>query len=169
MIANIRKYGIIIFRNEGMQMTVRKMRMSDREQIADFYASMGEKSAHFFNVNHGNEKRTMEFFENGKKDHIFYVAVEGDEIVALAFLWDLDVKIPWFGIAVRDSMQGKGVGTAFLREIFSELKKADYAGLLLRTATDNLPAQGLYEKCGFERLGVHPSGEYLYLKRFARD
>ena len=150
-------------------MTVRKMQMCDREKVADFYASMGEKSAHFFNVNHGNEKRTMEFFENGKKDHIFYVAFDGGELVALAFIWDIDRTVPWFGIAVRDSAQGNGVGTAFMKEIFADILSAGYAGLLLRTATDNIPAQRLYEKCGFERLGTHPSGEYLYLKRFARD
>lgn len=149
-------------------MTVRKMQPCDREKVAEFYASMGERSAHFFNVNHGNEKRTMEFFENGKKDHVFYAAFEGEELTALAFLWDIDRTVPWFGIAVRDSAQGKGVGTAFLREIFSDILAAGYAGLLLRTATDNVPAQKLYEKCGFERLGVHPSGEYLYLKRFER-
>lgn len=145
------------------------MQMCDREKVAEFYASMGERSAHFFNVNHGNEKRTMEFFENGKKDHIFYVAFEEDELVALAFIWDIDRTVPWFGIAVRDSAQGKGVGTAFMKEIFADIISAGYAGLLLRTATDNIPAQHLYEKCGFERLGVHPSGEYLYLKRFARN
>ena len=150
-------------------MTVRKMQMCDREKVADFYASMGERSAHFFNVNHGNEKRTMEFFENGNKDHIFYVAFEEDELVALAFIWDIDRTVPWFGIAVRDSAQGKGVGTAFMKEIFADILSEGYAGLLLRTATDNIPAQHLYEKCGFERLGVHPSGEYLYLKRFARN
>ena len=150
-------------------MTVRKMQMCDREKVADFYASMEERSTHFFNVNHGNEKRTMEFFENGKKDHIFYVAFDDEELVALAFIWDIDRTVPWFGIAVRDSAQGKGVGTAFMKEIFAKILSADYAGLLLRTATDNIPAQHLYEKCGFERLGVHPSGEYLYIRRFARD
>ena len=149
-------------------MTVRKMQMCDREKVADFYASMGERSARFFNVNQGNEKRTMEFFENGKKDHIFYVAFDGDELVALAFIWDIDRTVPWFGIAVRDSAQGKGVGTAFMKEIFADILSAGYAGFLLRTATDNIPAQRLYEKCGFERLGTHPSGEYLYIKRFVR-
>ena len=150
-------------------MTVRKMQMDDKEKIAGFYAAMGEQSTHFFNVNHGNEKRTMEFFENGKKDHVFYVAFDGEELIALAFIWDINRTVPWFGIAVRDSAQGKGVGTAFLRAILDDIFFAGYAGLLLRTAQDNIPAQRLYEKCGFERLGVHPSGEYLYLKRFARN
>lgn len=150
-------------------MTVRRMQICDREKVAEFFASMGERSTHFFNMNHGNEKRTMGFFENGKKDHIFYVAFEENELVALAFIWDIDRTVPWFGIAVRDSAQGKGVGTAFMKEIFADILSEDYAGLLLRTATDNIPAQHLYEKCGFERIGVHSAGEYLYIKRFARD
>ena len=123
----------------------------------------------FFNENHGNEKRTAEFFENGKKDHIFYVAFEGEELIALAFIWDIDRTVPWFGIAVRDSFQGRGVGTAFIGEIFADILSSGYSGLLLRTAEDNIPAQRLYEKCGFERIGIHPSGQYLYIKRFMRD
>lgn len=151
-----------------LNMKVRKMEIADKEKMADFYNSMGEKSAHFFNENHGNEKRTMAFFENGKPDHIFYVAEDDNDIVGHAFIWDIDTTIPWFGIAVRDTAQGKGVGTFMINKIFEDIALKGYAGLLLRTATDNIPAQHLYEKCGFERLGVHPSGQYLYLKRFER-
>lgn len=149
-------------------MLFRKMEMSDKNKIAEFYASLGERSAYFFNENHGNEKRTMGFFENGKPGHIFYVAFEGEELVGHAFIWDIDKSVPWFGIAVRDSAQGKGYGTAIINEVFVDIRSQGYAGLLLRTATDNIPAQHLYEKCGFEKLGVHPSGQYLYLKRFER-
>lgn len=151
-----------------LNMKVRKMEIADKEKMADFYNSMGEKSAHFFNENHGNEKRTMAFFENGKPDHIFYVAEDDNDIIGHAFIWDIDKTIPWFGIAVRDTAQGKGVGTFMINKIFEDIALKGYAGLLLRTATDNIPAQHLYEKCGFERLGVHPSGQYLYLKRFER-
>lgn len=119
------------------------MQMCDRENVADFYASMSERSKHFFNVNHGNERRTMEFFENGKKDHIFYVAFDGDELVALAFIRDIDRTVPWFGIAVRDSAQVKGVGTAFMKEIFADILCAGYAGLLLRTAIRRLKITAL--------------------------
>jgi len=39
-------------------------------------------------------------------------------------------------------------------------------GILLTTHIANLRGQGLYEGCGYEYLGVHTSGERLYLKRF---
>lgn len=144
----------------------RPLRLSDREEIRRFYADMGEKSAAFFNVDHGNERRTMEFFENGKPDHRFFVAADGERIAGLVFVWDIDRALPWLGIAVRDAYQGKGVGTFLLHALFDLLRAHGYGGLILRTAKDNAGAQRLYEKTGFERVGEHPSGELLYIKRF---
>lgn len=147
-------------------MIIRDLQMSDKENVKLFFDALNEKSTSFFNVNHGNENRTMEFFTNGKKDHRFFVATEATEIIALSFIWDINTSIPWFGIAVADAHQGKGIGTAMINYIFDYLKVKGYGGLLLRTSTRNISAQKLYEKCGFERIGSHPSGEYLYLKRW---
>lgn len=144
----------------------RPLRLSDRDEIQKFYADMGEESAAFFNVNRGNERRTMEFFENGKPDHRFFVAADGERIAGLAFVWDVDRALPWLGIAVRDDHQGRGVGTFLLNALFDLLRQHGYGGLILRTAKSNVGAQRLYEKTGFERVGTHPSGELLYIKRF---
>ncbi len=147
-------------------MIIRNIRNDDKDKIQLFFDAMGEQSSSFFNVNHGNEKRTMEFFENSKPDHIFWVADEETEISGLAFIWDLNKSVPWFGIAVADKYQRKGIGSALICEVLSYLKKSGYGGLMLRTSEKNAPAQKLYEKHGFEKVGIHPSGEYLYLKRW---
>lgn len=147
-------------------LSFRPLCLSDRDEIRRFYADMGEQSAAFFNVNRGNERRTMEFFENGKRDHRFFVAADGDRIAGLAFVWDVDRALPWLGIAVRDDYQGRGVGTFLLNALFDLLRARGYGGLILRTAKNNVGAQHLYEKTGFERVGEHPSGEILYIKRF---
>ena len=149
-------------------MTIRKLNENDRAQIEKFFAMMGEKSASFFNVNRGNEKRVTEFFENGKPDHEFFVLEEDGELIALAFLWDLFSLVPKFGIAVRDDQQGKGVGTFFLTGLLARFRAAGYAGVLLTTAKTNFGAQRLYEKCGFERLGVAENDEYCYIRRFEK-
>ena len=83
------------------------------------------------------------------------------------FIWDTDTAVPWLGIAVRDDFQGRGIGTFLLTSLFSVLQEEGYGGLLLRTAVNNTAAQRFYEKSGFIRLGTHPSGEYLYVKRFS--
>ena len=147
-------------------MTVREMKQEDREMVQSFFDNMSERSASFFNVNHGNQKRTMEFFENGKKDHKFFVITDDAEIIALSFIWDIDTSVPWFGIAVNDKYQGRGIGKMLIEGVFSYLRENRYGGLILRTSVNNISAQRLYEKCGFERMGTHSSGEYLYIKRW---
>lgn len=147
-------------------MTFRELKLSDKDMVRRFFDNMSEKSASFFNVNHGNEKRTMEFFYNGKTDHKFFIAYEDNEIVSLSFIWDIDTSIPWLGIAVADKYHGKGIGTSMINYVSEYLTSEGYGGILLRTSTLNHPAQRLYEKCGFERIGTHPSGEYLYIKRW---
>lgn len=150
-----------------MELVFREMRMEDRERIQAFYDALGETSTAFFNVNHGNERRTMDFFTSPRPAHEYYLALAGETVAGHLFLWDTDTAVPWLGVGVRDDFQGKGVGSFLLRETFSLLQRRGYGGVLLRTAVRNLPAQGLYEKCGFLRLGTHPSGELLYLKRFS--
>ena len=145
----------------------RRMAPTDREGVQSFFDDMGPESARFFNVNHGNEKRVMEFFENGKKDHVFWVAKDKNVIVGLAFIWDLDSRIPWFGVAVRDGWQGKHIGSGMVRSVCDICYLESRGGILLRTSKSNLKARTLYERCGFEQIGIHPSGELLYLKRFS--
>lgn len=147
-------------------MIIRPLKESDKEMVQSFFDNMSERSASFFNVNHGNEKRTMEFFINGKKDHRFFIATDEKEVIALSFIWDINTSIPWFGIAVADRYQGQGIGKSLISFVFEELKNAGFGGLFLRTSAENISAQKLYEKCGFERIGIHPSGEYLYIKRW---
>ncbi len=153
-----------------MELLFREMQPGDRAGMEAFYRGLGEQSSAFFNVNRGNERRTMDFFgPTPRPNHRYFVAECGGEIAGHLFVWDTDTAVPWLGVAVRDDFQGKGVGTFLLTSLFGLLQKEGYGGLLLRTAQNNTAAQQLYEKCGFTRLGMHPSGEILYLKRFAKE
>ncbi len=152
---------------------IRPLQQSDKEPMQAFFDDMGEQSASFFNVNHGNEKRTMAFFKNGKKDHRFWI-LEAEEngktvVAGLVFIWGIDTSVVWLGIAVRDSFQGRHLGEVLLSFVFDYCVNHDYAGVLLSTAVTNLRAQKLYERCGFERIGKSPTEEYLYIKRFPRN
>ena len=144
----------------------RRMEPIDRDGVQSFFDDMCPESAAFFNVNHGNEKRVMAFFEDGKTDHVFWVAEVRNVIVGLAFIWDIGSRIPWFGVAVRDGWQGKHIGSGMLRAVCDICRSAGCGGILLRTAENNIRARKLYESCGFEKIGTHPSSELLYLKRF---
>ncbi len=145
----------------------RPMVLSDRDEMCALFDEMGEESAGFFNIGRCNEKMTMRFFSEGKDEkHSFFVAAKGSAVLGYCFLWELEKSVPWFGVAVREKYKGQHVGTFLLEGTLAMLKEKGYGGLLLTTAKTNLRGQALYEKCGFERLGVHESGEYLYLRRF---
>ncbi len=144
----------------------REMRPGDKAQMQAFYNGLGEQSTAFFNVNHGNERRTMDWFgDSPRPNHEYYVAEIGGVVAGHLFIWDTDTRVPWMGVAVRDDYQGQGVGSFLLTSLFGLLESRGYGGILLRTAQNNTAARRLYEKHGFEALGTHPSGEILYLKR----
>ncbi|WP_097240186.1 MULTISPECIES: ribosomal protein S18-alanine N-acetyltransferase [unclassified Streptomyces] len=57
-------------------------------------------------------------------------------------------------IAVDDRHQGGGLGTALLTDLIRESARRGCAELLLEVRVDNLRAQRLYERHGFEPVGI---------------
>ncbi len=147
-------------------MKYRKMLPTDKEEMISFFSEMSELSTLFFNRGHGNEKIAMRFMESGIPNYEFYVMEDEGKILGYTFTWDMDRSVPWFGICVREGWHGKHVGTEMLSATLKDLEKRGYGGLLLTTAQNNFNGQALYEKCGFEKLGVYKDGEFLYLRRF---
>jgi len=149
---------------------IRRMTGEDKPLVQRFFAQMGEESASFFNRNQGNEKRTLRFCDGELPDHIFWIAEaqtdNGPEIAGLVFIWNRESKIPWLGIAVAEEWKGRHLGRRLIAQVRSHCESIGCGGILLTTAQNNFRGQGLYEHCGFERLGVHSSGEFLYLLRF---
>lgn len=55
-------------------------------------------------------------------------------------------------VVVDKSYRKRGFGTMLYRVIEENLIKSDYKKLYLEVATDNISAQGLYQKLGYEHL-----------------
>lgn len=155
------------------ELRIRPMLPEDRPLVAEFFLQMGEESASFFNRNRGNERRTLAFLEGKKPTHLFWLAEditeEGSKMAGLVFLWDIHKSVPWLGIAVAESWKGKHLGRRLIGATRDWCIENGRGGILLTTAQTNYRGQGLYERCGFERLGVHHDGEFLYLLRFDRE
>ena len=147
---------------------IRLIQMDDKERLIYFFAQMAPDSRSFFNRHNGNLNWAMRFFEGtDRQDMCRWIASDGDEMVGYVFLWDIDTMIPWLGIAVAERMRGKHFGQALIETAVSWCREQHKGGILLTTHMANVRAQTLYERCGFERLGVHSaSNELLYLKRF---
>ncbi len=55
-------------------------------------------------------------------------------------------------IVVDEKFRGKGVATSLMNEFENILKAKDIFEILLEVRASNIPAQKLYEKCGFEKI-----------------
>ncbi|WP_067486862.1 ribosomal protein S18-alanine N-acetyltransferase [Actinomadura hibisca] len=66
-------------------------------------------------------------------------------------------------IGVRPDRRGSGLGAALLTELLDEAARRGSDAVFLEVRADNAPAQRLYERFGFERVGLRkryyqPSG-----------
>ena len=152
---------------------IRAFQPNDSHMVAEFFDQMGEETAGFFNRGQGNRTVALLYFTDQRRPHYEYFAatetVDGQERMAgYLFLWDTHRSVPWLGIAVRDCYKGMGLGTRLIAHARSYAIEHGKGGILLTTAQTNVRGQRLYEKSGYERLGVYDGEdqEYLYLLRF---
>jgi GNAT superfamily N-acetyltransferase len=76
------------------------------------------------------------------------VACVGEEIFGWAFIEKLSTH-PDLGIAVADSLQGQGIGTALLTRIVDWAREHSLPAIYLMVVQDNDRAIRLYERYGF--------------------
>lgn len=152
-------------------MVIRPFRDGDQPLVEDFFAVMGPVSTGFFNNNDGNHKTAMKAFNEEKPlpDSEYFLAELDGKMVGYVFCWETKKSIPWMGICVRDGMKGKHIGTELMRFMIDYVHSIGCGGILLTTMPHNIPAQKLYEKSGFEYMGIATDRELLYELRFPAE
>ena len=89
----------------------------------------------------------IEAIERYLYDGDLYVCKDEADIVAVAVLYPLeDGMCELKNIAVLESLQGKGIGSKFLKKLMCEALKS-YTHMLVGTTA---PTEGFYESVGFE-------------------
>jgi GNAT superfamily N-acetyltransferase len=89
---------------------------------------------------------------------IFVVARNNGEIIgvaAVSFAWTLEHggRTAWLDeLYVRQEHRARGVGTALLREVVTQVRSLGCAALDLEVDRDHRQAERLYEREGFQRL-----------------
>jgi ribosomal-protein-alanine N-acetyltransferase len=93
--------------------------------------------------------------ELGQTDTRHYVvAVEDGEPVGYAGLCDYPDEAFVQTMAVAPGHQGRGLGATLLQELLAEAERRRKSPVLLEVRADNEPAQRLYARHGFTRVGV---------------
>lgn len=78
-------------------------------------------------------------------------------VVAYIFVRFLTDEMHIMKIAVDSSWRNRGLATALLRSIQMEGKRRGAATVLLEVRSSNLAAIRLYEKSGFQTIGIRPN------------
>jgi RimJ/RimL family protein N-acetyltransferase len=144
---------------------------SDADQVIDFYRALSDDTWFFFHPHPRDPHYLAQWVASlpHRSDLAPFKAVlphAGRQLmVGTVFFWDWGRKVPWLGIAVRDGYQGRGIGDELMRFAISAAWEHAKGGILLTTHKDNLRAQALYKKHGFEILGVDPRDELIMLLR----
>ena len=148
---------------------IREINADDTKKMSDFFDRMGAESRSVFNRRDYNRRGVLKFIVKPDGTRRYYAAELNDEIVAYFFFLDYDTSIPELGIAVRDDLSGKGIGTYLVSLAKDMARDGGKGGIQLTTHVANLRAQTLYESAGFVCKGVCKNGtELFYLLNFRK-
>jgi GNAT superfamily N-acetyltransferase len=90
-------------------------------------------------------------------ESIIFLALDYDEAIGFVQLYPLFASVAlqslWLlnDLYVDSSARKQGTGEALMHKAEDFARETNSRGLFLRTATDNIPAQRLYERCGWVR------------------
>lgn len=127
-------------------MVFRKMEKEDLEQVCKI-----EKDSFTLPWSYKS------FSESLKKEaNLYLVAEEKEEILAYCGVWVIAGEGQINNIAVKKEKQSEGIGSALLCFLFKEGKQRQIQQFTLEVRESNKKAIRLYEKMGFEKLGIRP-------------
>ena len=92
-----------------------------------------------------------------KGESVIFLAMEGERALGFVQLYSLFASVAlqtlWLlnDLFVDPGVRKQGVGERLIKHAEQFAYETGSRGLFLRTATDNYPAQKLYEKCGWVR------------------
>jgi ribosomal-protein-alanine N-acetyltransferase len=84
----------------------------------------------------------------------YLVAIVDDDVIGYAGLAAAGDQADVQTIAVLPPYQRLGVGSALLSDLLTEAARRGATAVFLEVRADNPPAQRMYERFGFERIGV---------------
>ena len=84
----------------------------------------------------------------------YIVIRKEDEIVGFAGIWISPVDCQITNIVVRKTYRKQGIGCLLLERLIEIAKETEFDVLCLEVNEKNIPAIKLYEKYGFEKVGV---------------
>ena len=80
----------------------------------------------------------------------------GGAIAAFSNYWRIDSEVQIMNVAVAPEHRGRGYGHALLDDLIALGRQNAAQAIVLEVRRSNAPAIGLYERHGFQSIGVRP-------------
>lgn len=88
---------------------------------------------------------------------VYLVAKDNGMCAGYCGFWNVSGEGGITNVAVAPEYRQKGVGTQLIKKMVEQAIEMQLSLLTLEVRVSNLPAQRLYEKFGFEKVGVRPN------------
>lgn len=89
-----------------------------------------------------------------RMDALFLVAEEADQVLGYCGVIMAADEGDITNVSVRKDCQGRGIGSALVTELIQRTGQAGINTLFLEVRAGNRTARSLYEKMGFEHMGI---------------
>ena len=98
----------------------------------------------------------LETFNKEIKNPLAYyvVAMEGEIPVGYCGIWNVCGEAEVIDIGVLSEYRKRGIGKGLFEAVFQYMRENGVGSLNLEVREDNIPAIRLYEKLGFEKVGI---------------
>ncbi|MGL5693927.1 MAG: GNAT family N-acetyltransferase [Peptostreptococcaceae bacterium] len=148
---------------DGSKCILKSPNENDAKQLIN-YLKITSEETHFLirypeeiQITIEEEKEIIKDIKNSKDGVMIGVYID-NKLVGSAGIKNLGSHIKLkhrctFGISIIKSCWNKGIGTILINEIINEAKQIGYEQIELGVFSDNIKAQRLYEKLGFEVWG----------------
>lgn len=149
----------------GKTVLVRSVTSSDARKMLDHLFISHSES--YKNLNQGpdkwknfpveKEEEILGDFENSPTKFMLVAIADGKIIAGLGFVGaygEFQSKSGTIGMSIQNQYSGQGLGRAMLRLAISTARENGFHRMDLSVRTYNAPAIGLYEKMGFDRIGL---------------
>lgn len=156
------------------KLIIRRAVKNDAEKIIEYLNIIGGESENLlfgeneFNISVESERSFIESM-NSSDRNILLVGVINEEIVGISSLQGYErERISHRGniaVSVKKKYWHKGIATQMINEVIKFAKSASITVIELEVKAENTNAIALYEKMGFEKIGVYKksvkiNGEY---------
>ncbi len=153
--------------SDGRVVHLRPIRPSDAPELTDFHAKLSERTRYlrFFGPHpRMSEQELIRFTRVDQHDHVAFVAVLGDEIVAVARYirldhGDRDTRSAEVAFVVRDDHQGRGLGSILLEHLAAAARERGIERFEAEVLAENRQMVTVFQQAGYQVSRRYEHGE----------